>query len=214
MRGRENGPDLRETDRVRRLWDRSAAGYDRGISVVEKLLLGDGREWLCSRARGEVLEVGVGTGRDLSFYSRDARLTGVDLSPAMLEIARSRARDLGLDVDLREGDAQALDFPDAAFDTVVCALSLCSIPDERRAVSEMRRVLRPGGRLLLLDHIRSSSRWARVVQRLLEPLAVRFEGDHLLRRPLEHVLAQGFQVEEHERTKLGIVERVSARKPG
>ena len=131
----------------------------------------------------------------------------------MLKIARRRASELELEVDLREADAQALPFPDASFDTVVCTLSLCNIPDDRKAVAEMKRVLRPGGWLLLLDHVRSSSRLGRALQRALEVVTVRVVGDHLLRRPLEHVRAEGFRIEELERYKLGIVERLAARKP-
>lgn len=209
------GPDpSSETRRVRSLYDKQASRYDRRVQLMEKLVFGDGREWVCSQASGDVLEVAVGTGRNLGLYPRGARLTGLDLSPAMLKVARERARELGVSVDLREGDAQTLEFPDASFDTVVCTLSLCTIPDDRKAVSEMRRVLRPGGRLLLLDHVRASSRLGRAVQRLLEPLAVKFGGDHLLRRPLEHVQAKGFVVERRERYKLGIVERLCARKTG
>ena len=96
-------------------------------------------------------------GRNLSFYPDGARLTGVDWSPAMLGIARERAAALGRDADLRQGDAQALEFPDGSFDTVLCALGLCAIPDDRRAVTEMARVLRPGGRLLLVDHVAASA---------------------------------------------------------
>jgi ubiquinone/menaquinone biosynthesis C-methylase UbiE len=131
----------------------------------------------------------------------------------MLEIARMKAEELGLEADLREGDAQELPFPDASFDTVVCTLSLCNIPDYRRAVEEMKRVLRPRGRLLLLDHIRASSKVALAVQRVLEPLSWRFSREHLLRRPLEHVLVEGFEVEQRERYKAGIVERLSALRP-
>ena len=88
------------TERVRRLWDKRAARYDRGARLAERLLLGDGRAWLCSQARGEVLEVAIGTGRNLPYYPADVRLTGLDLSPAMLEVARRRAAELGRAVDL------------------------------------------------------------------------------------------------------------------
>jgi ubiquinone/menaquinone biosynthesis C-methylase UbiE len=207
-------PLSEETERVRRVWERKAPTYDRGVSFFERVLFGDGREWVCSRASGQVLEVGVGTGRNFPFYPEGVRLTCIDLSPPMLEIARKRVDELGVDADLREGDAQQLSFPDASFETVVCTLSLCNIPDDRRAIAEMKRVLRPGGRLLLLDHVRASSKVWLAVQRGLEPLWWRFSFEHLLRRPLEHVLAEGFEVEQRERYKAGIVEHLSARKPG
>jgi ubiquinone/menaquinone biosynthesis C-methylase UbiE len=107
-----------------------------------------------------------------------------------------------------------LEFADESFDTVVCTLGLCTIPDPRRAVAEALRVLRPGGRLLLLEHVRSPVRVVGVVQRLLDPWSVRFAGDHLTREPLDHLGAEGFEVERVERSKWGIVERVAARKPG
>jgi ubiquinone/menaquinone biosynthesis C-methylase UbiE len=111
------------------------------------------------------------------------------------------------------GDAEALDLPDASFDTVVCTLSLCTIPDDRRAVSEVSRVLRPDGRFLLMEHVRSPVRVVRGVQRMIDPLMVRFEGDHVMREPLDHLQAEGFVVDRLERSKWGIVERVSAHKP-
>jgi ubiquinone/menaquinone biosynthesis C-methylase UbiE len=159
------------------------------------------------------LEVAIGTGRNLPFYPTGVRLTGVDLSPAMLAVAGDRARAVGREVALREADAQALPFADASFDTVVCTLSLCAIPDDRAAIGEMRRVLRPGGRLLLLDHVGSSRRAVRVVQRLVETVTVRLAGEHFTRRPLPLVAEAGFVIEESERFKAGIVERLVAVKP-
>ena len=202
-----------ETQRVLRLYEKEANKYDRQMRFFDRLLFAGGREWVCQQAAGQVLEIGIGTGRNLPHYRHDVRLTGVELSPAMLEVARARARELGREVELRVGNAQALDFPDEAFDTVVCTLALCTIPDDRAAVAEVRRVLSPGGRFLLLEHVRSPLLPVRLAQRLLDPLAVRFEADHLLREPLEHLRAEGFEVESLERSKLGIVERLAARKP-
>ena len=201
------------TERVRRRYDATAERYARLIAPVESLLFGGGREWVCSRARGEVLEVAVGTGRNLPFYPENVRLTGVELSPRMLDVARRRARELGREADLRLGDAQDLPFGDASFDTVVCTLGLCTIPDDRRAVSEAARVLRPGGRLLLLEHVRSPVLPVRLVQALLNPLSVLLGNDHLLREPLRHVEGEGMIIERLQRSKLGIVERPAARKP-
>ena len=202
-----------ETERIRRVWDTRASHYDRGVGLVEKLFFGDGRFWACSQASGDVLEVAIGTGRNLPFYPTTTRLTGIDLSDAMLEVARRRAQELGRLVNLQQGDAQALAFPSASFDTVVCTLSLCSIPDDRRAIAEMKRVLRPGGQLRFLDHVPSSFWLWRGIQWLLEQVSLRLEGEHLLRRPLEQVLAAGFEIETTERFKAGIVERLAARKP-
>lgn len=201
------------TDRVRSHYDRTASRYDRQIKLAERILFGDGRQWVCSQAVGEVLEIAVGTGRNLRYYRDDVRLTGIELSPAMLNLARREAAALGRHVDLQQGDAQALDFPDERFDTVTCTLSLCTIPDDRAAIREAHRVLRPGGRFVLLEHVRSPIRRVHAGQRLLEPLFLRFEHDHLTRDPLDYLKQAGFEIESVVRLKWGIVERVVARKP-
>lgn len=101
-----------ETKRVRRLQDKVARHYDRRVRFWERVLFGGGREWVCSRARGDVLELAVGTARNLAHYPvAGVRLTGVELSPEMLAIARQRARKLGRSIDLHLGDVQALESP-------------------------------------------------------------------------------------------------------
>ena len=202
-----------ETERVRRLQDREAPRYDKQIAFFERILFAGGREWVCRQAHGQVLEIAAGTARNLPYYPADVTLTAVELSEEMLAIARRRADELGRDADLRLGDAQALDFADESFDSVVCTLGLCTIPDPRRAIAEATRVLRPGGHILLLEHVRSPLLPVRLVERLLEPLAVRLAADHLIREPLDYLAAEGLEIERVERAKLGIVERVSARKP-
>ena len=206
----ENGGD---TEQLRDHYDDSAPTYDRRIAIAERILFGDGRQWVCRRVTGDVLELAVGTGRNLDHYPPSVRITGIELSPAMLGRARERAARVRPDADLRLGNAERLEFPDESFDTVACTLSLCTIPDDAAAVREAKRVLRPGGRFVLLEHVRSPRRTIRSGQRLLEPLFLRLEHDHLLREPLEHVHAAGFEVEQVERSKLGIVERLVARKP-
>jgi len=193
-----------------RTWERSAGDYDRGIAKVERGLLRGGREWIGARATGRVLDVAIGTGRSLSFYAADVVVTGVDLSPAMLDIARRRAGELGRDVDLRVGDAEQLPFEDGSFDTVVCALGLCAIPDSVAAIREMRRVLVPGGRVLLLDHVRSTWPPVFALQWLLERITIRTAGEHFTRRQLPIVEREGFEIVESVRSKAGAVELVSA----
>jgi ubiquinone/menaquinone biosynthesis C-methylase UbiE len=183
------------------------------MRFIEWVQFGGGREWVCSRARGEVLEVAIGTGRSLPLYPPEVRLTGVELSPAMLAQAQTRAQELVRLVWLTEGDAEALPFADASFDTVVCTLSLCAIPDDRAALAEMWRVLRTGGRLLLLDHIGSTWPPILAVQRLVERYTIRSAGEYQTRRPRLTAEAIGFAVAETARLKAGTVERLAAIKP-
>jgi ubiquinone/menaquinone biosynthesis C-methylase UbiE len=202
-----------ETERVREIQDKHAGGYDRQMNFFDRVLFAGGREWACTQAGGKVLEIAVGTGRNLGHYPSGVKLTAIEFSPEMLAIARERAAAIGREVDLREADAQALEFADESFDTVVITLALCTIPDDRKAVREARRVLRPGGRLILLEHVRSPVLPVRAIQRAIEPLAIRFEADHLTREPLDYLAEEGFEVESSERSRLGIVERIIARKP-
>ena len=198
------------TEQQRRIWDKSAPSYDRQLDFVERLMRDDGRAWVGERATGRVLEVAIGTGRSLPFYTAASSLTGVDLSPEMLAIARTRASERGLPVDLLEGDAEALPFEDVAFDSVVCTLSLCTIPDPAAAVAEMKRVLVPGGRLLLLDHVGSTWPPVYALFWLAERVSIRTVGEHYTRRSLPLVEAAGFEVVESERHKAGVMERVHA----
>lgn len=211
------GPAVTEeaaTARARREYDTYAPLYDRETGWYERIMLGDGRAWACSQARGEVLEVAIGTGRNLPYYPPGIRLSGVDLSPAMLTRARARAHELALDVQLVEGDAQALPFPDAAFDTVVCVLGLSSIPNDRAAVRDMRRVLRPGGHLVLLGHVASPHRPLRALQRLIEraPAAADAErpADRQTRQVTPLLHAEGLTILYRGCTRGGIVERLTA----
>ncbi|MBB2943481.1 ubiquinone/menaquinone biosynthesis C-methylase UbiE [Actinoplanes lutulentus] len=197
-----------ETAKARRVWDKAAPGYDRQIEFLERHWFTGGREWIGARATGRILDVGVGTGRNLPFYPAGTTVTGIDLSPEMLAVARRQAR---RPVELHEGDAENLPFADASFDTVVCALSLCTIPRPRAALAEARRVLAGGGRLLLVDHIASSWPPVRAGQWLLERITVPTAGEHFTRRQLPLVEQAGFTIVEVQRLKAGTIERVHAR---
>lgn len=193
-------------------WRGAAVWYDRGMVPLEPFLRA-GRRWLGTRAVGRTLEIAIGTGANLPFYPASIGLTGIDLAPEMLDRARVRAAGLGRDVDLVVADAQELPFGAAVFDTVVCALALCSVPDVPRALGEMARVLRPGGSLLLLDHVISTARGVRVAQRGLERITSR-HGEYFTRRQLPLLPAAGFDVAASRRTHLGVVECVQAVRAG
>ncbi len=192
-------PQAGREERLRRYWDKHAGSYDKQMGFLDRHLFAGSRDWICAKAEGQVLEVAIGTGLNLAHYPAEVQLTGVEWSPAMLDIAKDRAGQLGRAVDLRLGDAQALEFPGACFNTVVCTFSLCAIPDDRKAVAEMARVLRPGGLLLLADHVEATSWWARAAQALIEVASVPAGGEHFRRRPIMQVRALGLTVEDHDR---------------
>jgi ubiquinone/menaquinone biosynthesis C-methylase UbiE len=204
----------RRNAKVKRSWAKQAPRYDKQIGFFERRVFGRGhRPWACSRASGDTLEVAVGTALNLAYYPQGVRLTGIDLSPEMLAIAGQRASELEREIDLQEGDAHALPFNDGSFDTVVCTYSLCNIPDPRGAVAEMKRVLRPGGNLILVDHIRSAMKPIFWFQKAVEFFTRKLEGEHMTRRPLEQVEAEGFDVLERDRLGPGAaIERLMATK--
>lgn len=200
-----------DAEGIRRIYDRLAPRYD-WLELVPELLLGlrRYRRELVAQARGDVLEVGIGTGKNLPHYPPGCRLTGIDLSPAMLERAARRAARLGRPVALLPMDAERLAFPDGSFDTVVSTLSLCTVPDPVRALREMGRVCRPDGRILLLDHVRSAAPWIGWLQDRLTPGNVRRLGCHLNRDSEALARAAGLRVDRVRRHRLGIVALVEA----
>ncbi|MFN2525129.1 MAG: class I SAM-dependent methyltransferase [Actinomycetota bacterium] len=197
----------------RRAYAREAQTYDQDMDFWERKLFGpEHRQWACARAAGDTLEVAIGTGLNLPHYPPDVRLTGVDLTPEMLTVAQGRARSIGRDIDLMEADAQALPFGDASFDTVVCTYAMCSVLDEVQAIAEMKRVLRPGGRLILVDHVRSTVKPLYWLQRIYEFVPSRTKGEYMTRRPALHVIAVGFEIEATDRLRAGVIERLVALK--
>lgn len=207
----------RSTARVERYFDAHAGHYDRQMGGAERWLLGAQRQWATSRAGGDVLELAVGTGLNLPLYGAEVgHVLGLDLSEAMLELARDRVRAHRLDdrVEVRRGDAQHLDLPDASVDTVVATYALCTIPDPAAALLEALRVLRPDGGLVLVDHGPSRSALLRVAQRAVNPLTVRWQSDDLLRDTHALVTAAGFEVVEADQVGVaGLVHRIHARAP-
>jgi ubiquinone/menaquinone biosynthesis C-methylase UbiE len=140
------------------------------MRVQDALGLGRQRQRTAREATGRVLELGVGTGLNLPHYEAATEVVGVDPDPYMLRRARRRAAAAPVPVELLEASAEALPFEDASFDTVVVALSLCTIPDPAAALREAKRVLRPEGRLVFLEHVRSDKPWlARLQDRLERP---------------------------------------------
>lgn len=172
------------------------------------------RALLWSRVGGpRVLEVGVGTGRNMPGYPRGMAITAVDLSPRMLARARARAAAADVPVTLREADIQALPFPDASFDTVVGSFVFCSVPDPLVGLREIERVLVPGGQLLLLEHVLSAHTLLAPLMHLANPLVVRIMGANINRATIANVARAGFVTIAVQTLWLDIVTLIEAR-PG
>jgi ubiquinone/menaquinone biosynthesis C-methylase UbiE len=195
---------------IARKYDSIAVRYDRAERVVELLLFNRLRRGIFSRARGAVLDVAAGTGRNLEFYPPDCRLTAIDISQGMLDIARQRANELGRAVDFQLMDGTALDFPDDRFDTVTSSLSTCTFPDPLAVLREMRRVCKPDGRILLLEHGRSSVRLFGWLQDRLADRQARAFGCHWNREPRQLVEQAGLRLVSDRTHLFGVVHVVEA----
>ena len=186
-----------------------ATVYDPLSARTEKKFGAELKRKLLANARGRVLEIGVGTGLSLPHYPQVDELVGVDPSEPMLRRARRRAAELARDVRLVEAPAEALPFEDERFDTVVSLAVLCTVDDPARVLREIRRVLRPGGRFVFLEHVRSSDpKLAKLQDRLERPWGWIAGGCHPNRRTLEAIEGAGFEVVELEREDLPGIPRL------
>jgi ubiquinone/menaquinone biosynthesis C-methylase UbiE len=192
-------------------WDGQAATYDRTTAFLEPRLFAPARRWIADRVTGRTLEVGAGTGANLPYYAdRVTDLTLTDVSGVMLAAASARAQGLGVTPRRVLADAAHLDLPDDAFDTVVATFVMCCVDDERAVLRELARVLRPGGRLLMADHVASSARLGRGVQRVLDAVTPTTAGEHHRRRPVLLLPDVGLRVTESTASRWRLVEQLAA----
>ncbi len=210
---RMSKPDVKDTARTRARYDRIARFYDLMEQRGEKRMA-PWRAGLWGRVKGpRVLEVGVGTGKNIPYHPGNVEITGIDLSLRMLERARKRAAELSRHVDLQEADVQALPFPDGEFDTVVSTFVFCSVPDPVLGLTEIRRVLKPGGQLLMLEHVLPRRPLLALVMRTMNPMVVRMMGANINRDTVRNVKLAGFVDLLVEDLRLDIFKRIEGRVP-
>lgn len=195
--------DNQQTTITRDRYQRISPIYDWMEILPERKYI-SWRERLWSLVRGpEVLEVGVGTGKNLAFYPEGVRVTGVDLTPGMLERARKRAAMLNRDITLLLGDARNLEFPNSLFDSVVATYVFCSVSDPVQGLKELGRVVNPAGRIFLLEHVRSAKPIVGKIMDILNPAMVRVTGANINRRTVENVRLSGLLIEHVEDLGVG-----------
>ncbi|MEX0691674.1 MAG: class I SAM-dependent methyltransferase [Gemmatimonadales bacterium] len=193
---------MRGIEQVPWLYDRFAAIGDRG-------LMGRWRDWLVGAAESPVLEVGAGTGRNLPRYPSGVLVIGTDPDRLVLRTARRRAPR----VPLVAARAEALPFRDRSFATVVSTLVFCSVADPARGLREVGRVLRPGGALRMIEHVRARARWLGRVQDAITPVwNVVVGGCHPNRDTEQTVRDAGFTIASTEYQAHGVLRRFAARR--
>lgn len=181
-------------DKIRQRYDRLAPWFDGLEGFLEGLIFRRLRKKLWAMADGEhILEVGVGTGKNFGFYPEFARMTAIDFSPKMLEQAQRKRERKQIQVDLDLMDVQRLYYADNSFDTVVASFVFCSVPSPRKGLKEIYRVLKPGGQLLLLEHVLSSNKFMAMLMNLLNPLVLRLVGANINRQTIKNVQACQFR---------------------
>lgn len=202
-----------ETEIVRRRYDRIAAVYDIFNAAME---LG-ARTWRpdqWSRVEGpRILELGVGTGKNIPFYPAGADVTAIDISQKMIARAARRAAKLGVSVRLELADAQRLPYANGTFDSVVATFLFCSVPDPRAGLAEARRVLKRGGRIHLLEHVLSRRPLLRRLMRWLDPIPFHLWGAHIDRDTVDSVRAAGFVIIQERDLMMDVVKQIEATVP-
>ena len=197
--------DSRLTAQTKTRYNRIAPYYD-VMEIISERTFSRWRRQLVTRAKGKVLEVGVGTGKNFPYYPKGADVTGLDIADKMLLHARLRADKLGFPVHLMEGDVQSLPFPENSFDTAVVTFVFCSVPDPVLGLKELRRVVRSGGEILLLEHVRIDRPVIGFIMDIINPFFLHFIGPNINRRTVENVGKAGLLIEKIEH--LGFMQMV------
>ncbi|MBV7275862.1 class I SAM-dependent methyltransferase [Clostridium sp. PL3] len=179
-------------EKIRRRYDRASRVYDILEQPMEAMSLKKWRLEATQDLKGKVLEVGVGTGKNIPYYPDDVEITAIDFSEKMLEKAKEKAKILNKQVQLIQMDAQNMDFADNTFDMVFTTCVFCSVPDPVKGLKEIRRVCKPNGKIIMIEHVRSERKVLGLIMDVFNPLTVNLWGANINRRTVENVQKAGF----------------------
>ena len=198
---------------IKKRYDRIAPYFDGLEAVMEGLFFKRWRQKLWAHVDGHhILEVGVGTGKNFDYYPTDARVTAIDFSPKMLEQAAQTKDRKHTTVELNLMDVQSLHFADNSFDTVIGTFVFCSVPLPVKGLKELYRVCKPGGQVLLLEHVLSSKPFIAKIMNLINPVIVALVGAHINRNTVKNVKACGFASVRVDAHSGDIIKLIEARK--
>jgi ubiquinone/menaquinone biosynthesis C-methylase UbiE len=201
--------DKLEADAVAVRYNRVARFYD-ALNIFAEWFVSKQRKEILHKAEGKILEVGVGTGSSLKDYPPGKRILAVDISQEMLRRAREKVKNYSGTVELRREDAQSLPFEDETFDTVFSSLVFCSVQDPVKGLTELRRVLKKGGQLLMLEHVRSRDETLGNLMDKLNPFVAKYGVDNINRDTVENLRKAGFKVLQEKNLVYDVVKAIVA----
>ncbi len=202
---------MNDTEKIKKRYNRVSKVYDLLESPMEWMVFEDWRIEIAKELEGKVLEVGVGTGKNIPYYPEDVDVTAIDFSDKMLAKARKKAEKVNKEVELFEMDAQNMSFADDTFDTVFTTCVFCSVPDPVKGLKEIKRVCKPGGKIIMIEHVRSDKKVIGPLMDILNPISVNFYGANINRRTVDNVKKAGFANVEVENLTGDIVKKIVIR---
>lgn len=183
---------MNKTEKIRKRYDRISKIYDMFEQPMEVMSLKKWRFEIAKYLKGKVLEVGVGTGKNIPYYPDGIDATAIDFSEKMLAKANEKTKKFNKQVKLIHMDAQNMNFPDNTFDRVFTTCVFCSVPDPVKGLKEIRRVCKPGGKIIMIEHVRSEKKIAGLIMDMFNPITLNLYGANINRRTVENVKLAGF----------------------
>lgn len=196
------------SEKIRKRYNRASRFYDLMEKPMEMMALSEWRIQLMKELKGKVLEVGVGTGKNIQYYPESVDMFAIDFSEKMLEKAKEKAEKLNKDVKLLQMDAQNMEFSDNTFDMIFTTCVYCSVPDPVKGLKEMRRVCKPNGKIIMIEHVRSEKKVLGLIMDILNPLVVNTYGANINRRTVENIYKSGFSDVDVDNLYSDIVKKI------
>lgn len=196
------------TEKIKNRYNRASVIYDILESPMEMMALKKWRNDIMKDLKGKVLEVGVGTGKNINYYPENVDISAIDFSEKMLKKAKLKADALNKKVEFHNMDAENMDFEDNTFDVVFTTCVFCSVPDPIQGLKEIKRVCKNGGKIIMIEHVRSEKKVLGLLMDVLNPLVVNSYGANINRRTIDNIKKAGYSMVDVTNLYSDIVKKI------